>query len=200
MDFFDRDALRRELKSLTNRQRLIFVLLCADRQVPSLKRLTEIRPDLDANRVRSILDRLWDLAQAGSLGPHNDELTELVADCEASLPDWEEHAYNWQAQCTSAVSTVIYAICVARDGGLMDAVDAGMASLDSASLFARSEIGDSAEGLSADQVECLAAIQQEIQKQKNDVKRLKGARSLDFQLVESMRNENAEFVIGAAAN
>lgn len=110
---FDRHSLTQKLATLGLRHKVAFAGACCERMLPSYKAFANEAGWGDFTRLRSAVDRVWELVDGVAL--EFEELTELISSCRLVVPDLDEITVPLATWGQDAASTVIHTLFCARD-------------------------------------------------------------------------------------
>ena len=187
---FDQERLRTQLARLSPAERLLFSALCSERCVPPFLHLERRSPRFDTLILRKALESAFSMVTE-RYAISEGEIHQLIQDCEQMLPDRNEFPESWVTQGLYAVSALVYTLQLALDGSEQTAILPAQLAVESAYLFAMSELAKvGMSDLPVDQIIGHPALQLELRRQQEDLEAIQGATNIDVEALSHLRARN----------
>ncbi len=125
----DRDELLTRLGQLPEEARIAFAASVCERLLPNFKAFSMMEGWGDYSLLRSVLDRLWEVAAGEKM--RKDEIERLMPACEAVIPDAEDFATIFTGIAQYTVSSLMHTLRYLRDSNLDELAQVGQLGVDS---------------------------------------------------------------------
>lgn len=140
-----RSCLTSRLQCLSNRHRVAFAALCAERQFGTYVYVSREDANLRPDVLRRAIDRSWDYVLGQKVV--DTEFNELTEAVELLIPDLNEDTSEFASVVLDAVATVSYLLEACATGDVSSGVFAGECARNAVDEWVMGEIAPSTEGL-----------------------------------------------------
>lgn len=130
---FDEKMLAERLRRMSSLHQALFALCCAERLFQVYRLYCEETARGDVGFVRSLLDRLWQLAEP----QHSGAIQSLLVKCESLIPDEDVDWVPLTALAENAVAAVAYVCRCQTTGNMENAVWAAVQGYEAVEYLAR---------------------------------------------------------------